>query len=38
VNSGDNVAVVVRHDLFNDVTSEDFLAVDDTWYFEDSLS
>ena len=35
MNSGDDVAVVVRHDLLNDVTSEDFLAVDDAWYFED---
>ena len=35
VNSSDDVAVIVRHDLFNNIACEDFLAVDDAWDFDD---
>ena len=35
VNSSDDVAVVVGHDLFNHIAGEDFFAVDDAWDFDD---
>ena len=34
VDSGDDVAVVVGHDLLDNVAGEDFLTVDDAWNFD----
>ena len=35
VNSSDDVAVIVGHDLLDHVACEDFLAIDDAWDFDD---